>query len=232
MRNIKESDRVEYWEDNIVKWSHFYDKGSEEQIIGPSVLRFVYKKLVLPIEKKYMTNRFKMTMHFIKKHAKEATQFADIGCGTGIFTKEILKLNSNVYAIDYSKAALEATQKTVSCLPPEQLKKIEYKYINVTAEPIPKCDFAICLGVVPYITNLEAFFKNVLPNVNQLLCSYVSSKNMLNKIRVLLPVLNVRKLVFVNPEYISSCYKIYKFELVERLPLATGFVDNVKRLDK
>lgn len=232
MMKINQTDKCKYWEKNIINWGKFYDEGSEEQIEGSKIFTYLYKKLIFPIEKKYMLDRYNIVIKFIKQNANGDKKIAEVGCGVGIFTKEILKSKSYVYAIDYSKVALEATKRTVSDLSNEQLKKIDYLIIDVAVDPIPNCDIAICIGVTPYITNIEAFFKNILPHVDNLLCSYVSNTNLINRIRTLFPVLNIRNLVFVNPEKISNYYEMYGFELVERISLATGFVDNVKRISR
>ena len=42
----------EYWERNISGFAGFYDTGSEEKIMAPFPLNFIYRMFIFPIEKK------------------------------------------------------------------------------------------------------------------------------------------------------------------------------------
>ena len=65
----------------------------------------------MPIESRLMEKRFKLTMDFVENFSKPGITIADVGCGTGIFTVEMLKRGARVKALDLSTVSLKATQK-------------------------------------------------------------------------------------------------------------------------
>ena len=72
----------------------------------------------MPIESRLMEKRFKLTMDFVENFSKPGITIADVGCGTGIFTVEMLK-EGEVKALDLSTVSLKATQKNVEREVPE-----------------------------------------------------------------------------------------------------------------
>ncbi len=70
---------AEYWEKNIEGFSGFYDKKSEENINGNSLVTYFYKKIIFPIEKKYMLERYNYVINYINNNVFAGMKCADIG---------------------------------------------------------------------------------------------------------------------------------------------------------
>src|ERR1700758_3747246 len=95
-----------YWEENIEGFSGFYDTKSEENISGNFLISFFYKKLIFPMEKKYMFVRHTCVSNFIESNIKDGMKVADIGCGSGVYVKKMIQKGAFVYAFDYAESAL------------------------------------------------------------------------------------------------------------------------------
>ena len=58
----------EYWDKNIANWGKFYLEISHsgESFDAPKWLGLLYHRTIVPIEARLMTQRFELTMNFIK----------------------------------------------------------------------------------------------------------------------------------------------------------------------
>src|SRR5437762_9159883 len=99
---MAEDKTKEYWNKNIEHWGKFYldISHSDEEFDAPKWLTPLYRRIVVPLEARLMTERFRLTMAFVEKYVKRNTVVADIGCGTGVFTVEMLRRGARVKAID------------------------------------------------------------------------------------------------------------------------------------
>ena len=166
-----------------------------------------------------MEERFKLNSLFIKKFVKPGMSVADIGCGTGIFTLQILNLNAKVIAIDVSKESLKATREYILKNQPDKLKNVTFIQIDVSRNKIPFADIAIAIGVTPYVENINSFYSNILPNVNMFYCHLLDSRHWANRVRYFLPILNVRNVLLTK----------HNFALINRENFATGYFDIIKK---
>lgn len=82
----------------------------------------------------------------------------DIGCGDGIFTKELLTLNPNfILGIDPNDAAIKIAQKNTS-----DINNIEFQVMDVYSLPLVEhFDIAIVRGVLHHLYQVETAIKNI-----------------------------------------------------------------------
>jgi precorrin-6B methylase 2 len=219
------SDYRNYWERNIEHWGEYYLEISHghEQYYAPEWLAALYKGTIAKIEARLMRDRFIRTLQFINKYVKPGVQFADIGCGTGIFTVEALKRGAKAKAIDFSQRALEVTKANVKKYVPEA--DVSYHLLDVQAGDLPRSDVAIMMGVSPYLTNLQASLENVFRSTNLLLLQYSERTHWANRIRRIFPILNVRRLIFQSTQEVDALYTRNGWKLLSRSPFATGYID-------
>lgn len=211
----------EYWEENIQGFSGFYDKGSEENLHGPRLLTSIYKKAVFPLEKKYMRQRFDMVSAFIAKNIRPDMDIADIGCGTGIYTKQMASLGAKVHAIDFSNSALELTKKNLS---PKELGFVEFHKFDVRSRSIPLSDISIAIGVMPYIEQLDGFLDNILPYTSCFYFNFLDADSWINIVRYKLPLLDVRGYHYHSVRELHDKLAARDHEIVDIRKLATGFL--------
>jgi len=227
MRSDKDRAKIrDYWEKNIASFAGFYDKKSEEDFEAHFLVRHLYKTLVLPIEKKYMRDRYNLVAQFIEQNVKPKMKAADIGCGSGIYTKLLANKCDKVYAIDYTQSAIDLTTSSLSS---DEIKRVEMLILDITMEQIPEVDIAISIGVLPYIPESDKFLQNILPYTKRFLFNYLDEGNFFNRVRRALPILNVRHYSYHNLETISSKLKENEFIVNEIHKLATGFVIDAKK---
>jgi len=212
-----------YWEKNIAGFSGFYDKESEENLSTSPLIEFCYKKAIFPIEKKYMKERYNLVVSFINNYVNREMEVADIGCGSGIYTKILAGRCKRVYALDFAQNALDITK---GGLTQNELKHVIMLKQNITDYPIPKVDMAIAIGVLPYVTNYQPFFNNILPYTNGLLFNFLDSRNYFNLIRRACPFLNVRNYSYHKFLDIAEILKENNFSVLHRYKLASGIVVN------
>ena len=216
----------DYWEKNIQGFSEFYDKTSEENINGPRILRDMYKKYVFPVEKKFMSDRYRIVSEYIEKKVHQGMQVADIGCGNGIFSKKMASKGAKVYALDYVQSALDLTSKNLSS---EEMKAIDTIKLDITAKPIPQVNLAISIGVLTYIDEVDQYFDNILPYTDNFLFNYLSATHPVNVMRKIIPVLDVRHYSYHKSEDIFKKLEERDHKVVSMEKLATGFVISTER---
>lgn len=230
MENQSPSDRREsreYWNQNIAKWGKLYLEisHSEERLNAPRWLEFLYHRIVTPIEARLMAKRFEITMQFIEQHIKGETVAIDLGCGTGIFTVEMLKRGASVIAVDYAQSSLDLTRKAVEELVPHLSGRASYLLADVTYEQLPQSDIVLVMGVTPYVKDISMFLGHILPNTHLLYCLYIDPKHWANRVRKYIPVLNVRNLHYFDRCFIDQLYRKHNWNLISRQSFASGYLD-------
>lgn len=216
-----------YWEKNIEGFAGFYDTKSEENIIGNKGMTFLYKKILFPIEKRFMFKRHALVLSYIDKYVKKGMRVADIGCGSGIYTKKMIDKGAFVYAFDYAESAINLTKRN---LLPNELKFALIEKMDITSSNIPAVDLAISIGVLPYIEVLEKYLDNILPYTDRFIFNYLNCNNILNRIRKILKFLDVRKYSYHNYGEILREFGKQDYSIEEKTKLATGFLLNTKKI--
>jgi len=101
-----------------------------------------------------------------KKHVLSLLQepgkrILDIGCGPGIYTKELLEQNLNIVALDISPKMIEKAKEKFA-------KEIEDRKASFTSGEIfdlknmdKSFDVVICIGVISYIPDIEKFLNKI-----------------------------------------------------------------------
>ena len=222
--------RKKYWDKNIEKFGKFYVTISAEDFDSNRLIKLIYQKTILPIESSLMKRRYGITINFIKQHVKKGMKVADIGCGTGIFSVEMLKRGANVVAIDYAESAINLTEKLVFELAPHLRHNINYVLMDVTESKIPVVDIALVMGVTPHIEDLSAFLGNILPAARKCYCLMLDPDHWANVIRRFVPILNVRRVHFFKKEYANNLYRTFGYKLISRQSFATGYLDLVAKI--
>jgi SAM-dependent methyltransferase len=228
----KEISTKEYWQKNIEAFGKFYDKNSEEQIIASGLVNIFYKTIVFPWEKRIVLKRYRKVVSFIDKNIRPGMKVIDLGCGTGIFTTELLLRGAHVLAIDFAETALAATKKRVVEMLPEKQNNVEYLLLDITEKPLPKSDIVMAIGVAPYVDSLETFLGNILPTTNRLYCFLHNKRNWLNRLRQIAPFLNVRRIRFFDEQLWSDLLGKYYFKRVSRENLGVSILDDIQRMEK
>jgi SAM-dependent methyltransferase len=227
MKNGQQVLSNEYWNQNIEKWGKLYLEIShpEERLNAPRWLEFLYHRIVTPIEARLMTERFKLTMHFIEQHIKSEMVAVDLGCGTGIFTVEILKRGASVIAVDYAQSSLDLTRKAVEELVPNLTNRVRYLLLDVSYQALPSSDIVLVMGVTPYVEDISIFLGNILPNTQMVYCLFLDPKHWANKVRKHIPLLNVRNLCCFDKYFIDQLYRKHDWNLISRRKFASGYLD-------
>ncbi|MDE2166812.1 MAG: 50S ribosomal protein L11 methyltransferase [Alphaproteobacteria bacterium] len=218
----------DYWEANIDKWGDYYFDIShgQEELSGPRWCSQLYRRIIGKLERKLMVDRYRRTIAFLDAHIKPGVIFSDVGCGTGIFVVEALRRGAIVNAIDFAQSALEITQDRVNKYASTGV--VTYYPLDVRQQALPRSDVTLAMGLAPYVAELEPFFANVLANTKLMYCLYVDPSHWANRIRTLLPALNVRHLQFHRPHDVDLLYARHNWQLIERQKFATGYLDLAK----
>lgn len=211
----------EYWEKNIKAFSMFYNNLSEENFEKGKLTTRLYKKYLLPIEKKYMKVRHEMVCSFIARNSSSEKDCADIGCGNGIYTVLLAEKNRNVFSYDYTLAAVNLT---IDNLKNGNLTNATIEQNDITKDPIKKNHFSISIGVLPYIADSQAYFKNILPYTDKLLFNFLDAEHPLNRLRQVLEFLDMRDYSYHTNSQLEADIKHYGFEIISKSKLATGWM--------
>jgi predicted TPR repeat methyltransferase len=154
----------------------------------------------------------------------------DLGCGTGVFTTELLLRGASVIAVDYVETALVATRKRIAEMMPEKQGNVEYVLLDVMEKPLPKSDIVIAIGVAPYIDSMEIFLDHILPTTEKFYCLFLNKYHWINRLRELLRFLNVRQYRFFDDKIVKALLARHGFSLASRENIATGFLDEIQRV--
>jgi SAM-dependent methyltransferase len=217
----------EYWEKNIKGFGGFYDKTSEETLQGPSLLRFLYRNTIFHLEKKYMKQRFDMVSDYLNKNILSGMHVADIGCGSGIYTKHMASMGAKVFALDFTKSALELTKESLT---DNESKLVDFFQCDISAHPLAPVESAIAIGVFPYIEDLESCFDNILPHTNMFLFNVLDARSCLNIIRKKMPLLDVRGYYYHSLDDIRHILIERNFQIICVKKLATGLMIEAKKI--
>jgi SAM-dependent methyltransferase len=217
-----------YWDRNIDSWSDLYLDISHghETYDRPAWFTRAYHSTIGKHERRLMAQRYALTLDFIDKYVTPGSVLSDLGCGTGIFTVEALRRGASVNAIDFSDSSLRTTQRTVEKHIPEG--KVVYQQANVQTDALPNSDVTLAMGLAPYLSDIGAFLDRALPATKTMLCLYMDPNHWANRIRSTIPFLNVRELQFAEKSEVDRHYARLGFNLIQRQPFATGYVDLVK----
>jgi 2-polyprenyl-3-methyl-5-hydroxy-6-metoxy-1,4-benzoquinol methylase len=216
-----------YWNDNIDKWADLYLEisHSHESLHAPGWLAFLYKKVVMPHEARLMAERFRLTMAFIDRYVSKGLVAVDVGCGTGIFTVEMLRRGAQVKAVDFAQSSLSLTKSLVERHVPEQRENVEYLLMDVSHQRLPDSDVVLAMGVTPYLEDIGPFYDNILPTTKTFCCLILDPDHWANRIRSALPFLNVRDMHWFSESEIDAILARHDWRLAERRPFASGYLD-------
>lgn len=225
--NTDKDQTREYWNQNVELWGKLYLQisHSEEHLSAPKWLEFLYHRLITPIEARLMNERYELTMNFIDQYVKKGMTVVDLGCGTGLFTVEMLKRGAKVIATDYAQRALDLTKDAVEKLASNNRNDVKYLLANVTQQVLPPSDIVLAMGITPYVENISDCYKNVLPTTKMLYCLILDPKHWANIIRNYVPALNVRKLHWFDRSLIDKLLLQYNWRLISRQKFSSGYLD-------
>ncbi|PWB52463.1 MAG: hypothetical protein C3F06_07865 [Candidatus Methanoperedenaceae archaeon] len=227
----KMSSTKEYWQKNIEAFGKFYDQTSEENIIASPILVPLYRKIIFPLEKKVTLGRYTKTVDFIDKNVKPGMIAVDLGCGTGVFTVELLLKGAKVLAVDYVEQALSLTEKRVKEMMPQLADRVDYLLLDIMEKPLPKSDIVIAIGVTPYVNTEGIFLDHILPTTNEFYCLFLNKWHWANLLRNYIKFLNVRKYYFFDDKILEMALLKYNFRRISREICGTGFLDTMKRIE-
>ena len=214
--------RKNYWDENINAWASLYldiSHGHEKFACNP-ILSWVYNSTIVHIESRKMKLRYMLTKNFLEKYANTSATFADIGCGSGIFSVQAAKLFAKVICIDSSSEALAQT-RLATC---DVRTPIEYHQIDIVSNFIPKSDVALLVGVLPYIADVRQVLNKILATTDCILMLYVDENNLFNWIRRLIKPLNVRNLHFHNTRDVLEVIERNNFIVEAVHTVGTGYL--------
>ena len=221
----------DYWQKNIEAFGKFYDQTSEENIIASPILAPLYRKIIFPMERKVTLDRYRKTVSFIEKNVKPGMTAVDLGCGTGVFTVELLLRGAKVIAVDYVEPALSLTEKRVKEMLPEMADRVEYLLMDIMEKPLPESDLVIAIGVTPYVNSPEIFLDHILPATNEFYCLFLNKMHWANILRNYLKFLNVRKYYFFEDKILQKTLLKHNFRRISREICGTGFLDTMKSIE-
>lgn len=224
MSTEKNTAYKEYWDQNIDKWGDLYLNISHghETLSGNKLITWLYNRTLVPYEAALMKVRYKKTVEFIEQNVQTGTVVTDIGCGTGIFVVQCLLRGAIVNAIDLSDTALAVTRKNIESQCPQYAANVRYQQCDGQETLLPTSDVTICVGVMPYITNVPVFLHNILTPTKKAFIQYSSQTSPSNIIRILLPFLNVRNLKFQTETLLTKKAQELGFLKVKSEKFATG----------
>ena len=228
---VEKKKSVDYWNENIDNWGKFYldISHSDEDFHSPNWFSDIYRAIIMPIEARLMKQRFEFTIGFISQYIHAGMVTVDVGCGTGIFTVEMLKRGAIVKAVDYAQRSLDSTQALVEKLVPEYAKNVEYCLLDVSEERLPNSNAVLAMGVTPYIELISSFYENILPTTDLLYCLIVDPNNWANYLRRLVPLMNVRDLHWFSKTEVDGLYLKYQWVLLNRVKFGTGYLNLAQR---
>lgn len=224
MKKSTDSSYKKYWDENISRWGDLYLNISHghEKLSGVPGITWLYNRFIVPYEAKLMKVRFQKTVEFIDRYVGEGKTLNDLGCGTGIFVVKALQCGASVNAIDLSGESLKITESNVKTKSPEGQDRVTYTQADAQTQSLPKSDACLCVGVLPYVTDVEAFLGNLLDATNVAFIQFTDKYNFSNRIRRLFPFLNVRNLQFQTLNQLETIASKIGFEVIHCEDFATG----------
>jgi ubiquinone/menaquinone biosynthesis C-methylase UbiE len=86
------------------------------------------------------------TMRYIKKYLYNSSNVIDIGCGTGIYSIDIARMNHNVTAVDLSQSNLDVLKSRVKNNP--RIKTLRLNALDLSKINSSSFDLTLLLGAV------------------------------------------------------------------------------------
>ena len=223
----------DYWRENLKRWAGLYDvesaDGHLENLRAGPLLASMYRYAITPIERRLLRTRLELCQSFVRRYVSAGQVVNDVGCGTGVLTTELLAQGAQVVAIDFLDEALAATRARVAALRPQDTERVTYICLDVRTASTPEADIAIAIGLAPYVQDLDAFFRNVVKSAHMSYCHFIDGEHWANRVRRLMPALNVRDLNYTTPSAIEALYRKNERTLLERDRLGSGFLDFTQR---
>ncbi|MBT3366384.1 MAG: class I SAM-dependent methyltransferase [Nitrospina sp.] len=198
------------FESGAQKFDRIYDHSENKSVFNRWLDRSFRQDMYL---------RFERTLENIGTN--EIHSILDVGCGSGRYCIEYLKMGKKVVGIDMASNMLKIAQKSCyEAAPDGEIEFISGNYMEHQFEQ--KFDAAVLMGLFDYIEDAESMLKKLKTDVNKLvIASFPRSDNLPNKIRKF-------RYFFKNcPLY------FYSREQLERIFLSIG-VDNytIKQTDR
>ncbi len=171
--NTLDQERVQ---SNFEAYAHSFDEiygdSGEKSIVGRSLDKWLRKSMFL---------RFKETLQSIDH--TDIHSIVDVGCGSGRYCAEFLKMGKTVTGVDIASEMLNLASAICKKEVPEgQIVFINGNYINV--ELGSKHDAAVLMGLFDYIENPEPLLKKLKNDINKtILATFPKNNSFLNSIR-------------------------------------------------
>lgn len=86
----------------------------------------------------------------------------DIGCGPGIYTRDLLQRGWEVWAMDISPRMLEMAKQSISDIPEANRSHFISGQVESLSFDDSFFDAVICIGVIPYVNSLEKTISEIL----------------------------------------------------------------------
>ena len=138
-------DKKKFWEQKIRTWEKDrYGVGEDGNLI---------KSKSGNISGSSLQFRFEKAAEILKPYV-DGKKILDLGCGTGIFFKELQKTNVAHYTgVDLAESAILETKKKIECIVKKQ--KFSLYSGNILEFDFPNCDVVVSLGVLDWLDKNE-----------------------------------------------------------------------------
>lgn len=210
----------DYWEANIEAFGGFYGFNPNESVDAPPIIKYLYKTFVFPLEKKHILKRYKIVCSLLSEEVLRGKTVADIGCGTGVFTKHSLSKGAKVAAIDFTEKALQLTKDALQ----GHDEGVEYHLLDVEQQPIPKADVVIVIGVISYVNDVESFYANSAPNAEMIIINFLDPFHFLNRLRRMVSILDVRNYFYHSKDEIRDSLSKHGYKDFNFIKLNSGYI--------
>jgi SAM-dependent methyltransferase len=98
-----------------------------------------------------LTGMMKNHLHLDRLRGKKVL---DLGCGYGWWGQSLQEHGADVSFVDGRESNLHAVQ--------QQCPNADIRLVNVEAEPLPKADLILCMGLIYHISNPRALFNKMI----------------------------------------------------------------------
>ena len=130
----------------------------------PSGARF-HEEIAAAWTAGYARGGFARRLHFFQpilaRHVRPGDSWVDLGCGSGVLTKELLALGASVVAVDGSPRMLAHAREQMSSEYAGQVNWIHSDVQSVDALKNGAFDGVLCSSVVEYLDRPDALLKEV-----------------------------------------------------------------------